>query len=259
MRTIWFNPRGFWTLLQREIHRFMKVFIQTILAPLLSNILFLGVFGAVLKTREVSVEGVGYLSFLVPGLVTMGAIMSSFQNPSFSIISQKFQNILQDLNTYPLSDVEKSLAFILGGTFRGLLVGTLTYVSTAFFVGFSIANPWLFFLSILMTSFIFASIGMLSGLVFDGFEKLNFLLALVITPLTYMGGVFFELTKLPGALSYLRYINPIYPLVNITRYAYVSVYEGNLIYQGCMGVLFSIGFFMAALAVMKKGYGLKVR
>lgn len=255
---VFYNRIGFMTLLQREIHRFMKVSVQTILAPLLSNILYLGIFGGMLQTREVGIDGVNYLYFLVPGLTTMGAILASFQNPSFSIIVQKFQSTIQDLNSYPISDMEKSLAFILGGTFRGLLVGSLTYLSTTFFVGYKIEYPLFFFISLAMTSFIFASIGLISGLLLDTFEKMNFVLALVITPMTYIGGVFFEITKLPGVLSNIRYINPIYPLVNITRYTYLGVHEGSLILQLLAAIIFLIGFFLAAIYIFKKGYGIKV-
>ncbi|AOY74536.1 ABC transporter permease [Clostridium formicaceticum] len=256
--SIFYNKTGFMTLLKREIHRFMKVSVQTILAPLLSNILYLGIFGGMLQTREVGIEGVNYLYFLVPGLTTMGAILASFQNPSFSIVVQKFQNTVQDLNSYPISDIEKSLAFVLGGTFRGLLVGSLTYFATIFFVGYRIEHPLLFFVSLAVTSFIFASIGLISGLILDSFEKMNFVLAIVITPLTYIGGVFFEITKLPGMLSKIRYINPIYPLVNITRYTYIGVYEGNLLLQLLAASVFCIGFFFIAVYIFKKGFGIKI-
>ncbi|SES88682.1 ABC-2 type transport system permease protein [Natronincola peptidivorans] len=255
---IFYNRIGFLTLLHREIHRFMKVYVQTILAPLLSSVLYLGIFGGMLQTREVGIEGVNYLYFLVPGLATMAAILSAFQNPAFSIIVQKFQNTVQDLNSYPISDIEKALAFILGGTFRGLLVGSLTYLATTFFVGHVIQYPLLFVLSLTITSFIFASIGLITGLLLDSFEKMNFVLALIITPLTYVGGVFFEITKLPGVLSKIRYINPIYPLVNITRYTYLGVYEGNLQLQLLAATIFIIGFFLAAVYIFKKGYGIKI-
>lgn len=253
-----YNFTGFMTLLNREIHRFMKVHIQTILAPLLSNILFLGIFGGILKTREMGLEGVGYLQFLVPGLVTMGAIFASFQNPSFSIIAQKFQNTIQDLNSYPISDTEKTLAYVLGGTFRGMLVGTLTYVATIFFVGYTIEYPILFFCSLFITTFIFASIGLVTGLYLKNFEKMNFVLAIVITPLAYLGGVFFEISKLDGILSLSRFFNPIYPLVNITRFTYIGVGEGNIVMHLAVATVFLIGAFLMALYTLKKGVGIKV-
>lgn len=254
-----YNRVGFTTLLYREIHRFFKVFIQTILAPLLSNILYLAVFGGVLKTREVGIEGVNYLHFLVPGLTTMGALMAAFQNPSFSLISQKFQGTIQDINSYPISDTEKSLAFILGGTFRGLLVGILTYVATIPFVGFGIQKPLFFIFSIALTSFIFASLGLICGLILDNFEKMNFILAIVITPLSYLGGVFFEVSKLPGFLSNIGTINPIYPLVNISRYAYLGFTEGSIWLHGLLSLLFLVSAFIVSVIIFKKGIGIKTR
>ncbi|OEF97388.1 ABC transporter permease [Desulfuribacillus alkaliarsenatis] len=255
---IFYNRTGFFTLLNREVHRFMKVYIQTILAPLLSNILFLGIFGGILQSRDIGLEGVGYLQFLVPGLVTMGAIFASFQNPSFSIVAQKFQNTIQDLNSYPISDTEKTLAYVLGGAFRGVLVGVLTYVATIFFVGYTIEYPILFFVAIFAISCIFASIGLITGLYLNNFEKMNFVLAIVITPLTFLGGVFFEISKLEGVLSLSRFLNPIYPLVNLSRYMYLGASEGNiLIHTGIAGVLL-VGAFAFAWYTLKNGVGIKV-
>jgi ABC-2 type transport system permease protein len=254
---IFFNRTGFLTLLNREIHRFMKVPVQTVLAPLISNILYLAIFGGMLQTRQVGIDGVNYLHFLVPGLASMGAIFAAFQNPAFSIISQKFQNTIQDLNSYPISNIEKILAFVLGGVFRGVLVGILTYAATIFFVGYEIAYPVLFILALTATSFVFASLGLICGLVFDNFERMNFVLSVIITPLAYLGGVFFEISKLPGALAAIKYINPIYPLVNITRFAYVGVSEGDISVIALITAILVIGSFLVAANIFKKGIGIK--
>lgn len=256
-RFIFYNRTGFATLLNREIHRFMKVPVQTVLAPLISNILYLAIFGGMLQTRQVGIDGVNYIHFLVPGLATMGAIFAAFQNPAFSIISQKFQNTIQDLNSYPISNPEKTLAFVFGGMFRGVLVGLLTYVATVFFVGYEIEYPLFFILALTATSFFFASIGLIAGLILDNFEKMNFALAIIITPLTYLGGVFFEISKLPGFLSYIKYINPIYPLVNVTRYAYMGVCEGNIIIHVVITLVLSIISYIIAAHIFKKGIGIK--
>jgi ABC-2 type transport system permease protein len=113
--------------------------------------------------------------------------------------------------------LEKTLAFVLGGTIRGVIVGFLIYVATIFFVGYEIAHPVLFILSLIAISFIFSSLGMFAGLQFANFEKLNFVLAIILTPLVYFGGVFFGLSKLPGVLSNLIYVNPLFPLINTCR------------------------------------------
>ena len=257
--TLFYNPLGFIILLKKEINRFMKVYIQTTIAPLLSNILFLGVFGGLLKTRQVGIDGVGYLQFLVPGLSAMGAIFAAFQNPSFSLISQKYQNTIQDLNSYPLSNFEKVLAFILGGTFRGLLIGTLTYIATIIFVGYKIKYPAVFFISLINASLIFSSLGVLIGLSINSFEKMNFILAIIITPLTYFSGVFFEVLKISRLPSYVIYINPIYSIINLTRFGYLGHYEGSLLIHILLLAFYTILLFIMALIFFKKGIGLKIK
>lgn len=258
MSKIFYNHVGFIALLSREILRFMKVPIQTVLAPLISNILYLGIFGGMLKTQA-GIDGVNYLQFLVPGLASMGAIFAAFQNPSFSLISQKFQNTIQDINSYPISNMEKSLAFILGGAFRGVLVGIMTYVSTIFFIGFQLEHPWLFLAALAVTSFFFSSLGLVCGLLLDNFEKMNFALAIIITPLTYLGGVFFEITRLPGLLPVIRFINPIYPLVSITRAAYLGIFTSSILWLVGVAVLMMIVVFLAAIILFDRGIGIKIR
>ena len=187
----------------------------------------------------------------------MGAIFSAFQNPSFSIISQKYENTVQDLNSYPISNMEKSLAFILGGAIRGFLIGLMTYVGTAVFIGFNIVYPVSFFVMLWITSFIFASLGLVVGLMFNNFEKINFALSIIITPMAYLGGVFFEITRIPGILSASRFINPIYPLVNMTRYAYLGYNEGNLLLNALAAAILLVGLFMIAVHAFSKGVGVK--
>ena len=252
-----YNFIGFWGLLKREIKRFMKVYIQSLIAPLLSNMLFLGVFGGMLQTRQVGIDGVDYLHFLVPGLASMGAIFASFQNPSFSIIVQKFGDTLKDLNSYPISNFEKTLAFVLGGTVRGFLIGILTYIATIPFIGYTINNPFIFFLILIIISFIFSSLGTIIGLIFDNFEKLNFILSIVLTPLAYFGGVFFEVSQLPGLLSKIVVINPLYPLINMVRYGYLGVHEGQIFIQFIFIILMTLGSFSIAYYLLNKGVGLR--
>lgn len=251
-----YNIIGFKTLLKKEVKRFFKVYIQTLLAPLLSNVLFLGVFGGVFKTRDVGIEGVGYLAFIVPGLAGMGTIFSAFQNPAYSILTLKYQNTIQDLNTYPLSIFEKTMGFVLGGVIRGVIVGVLTYLATIYFVGASIAHPFVFFFTLLMLAFVFSALGVVVGLAVDSFEKISFILTIILTPLTYFGGVFFEVSKLPGILSKVAYLNPLFPLINVVRYGYLGVYEGNMVTQlFFIGGIVSIAYYSAYL-MFKKGVGI---
>lgn len=252
-----YNPIGFKTLISREISRFMKVYIQTLLAPLLSNMLFLGVFGGMMRTRQIGIEGVDYLSFLVPGLCVMGAFMNAYQNPSSSIMIQKYQNIIQDLNSYPMSIFEKVLAFIVGGTFRGVLVGVLTYIATIFFVGYHINSPLLFFFMLIVVSWIASCFGVVTGLAVKTFDQGTFILTIILTPLTYFGGVFFEVTKLPGILGKLALFNPIFPLVDLARYGYIGILEGNMIMNIIYVLILALISLFFAYWLFSKGTGLK--
>lgn len=253
---VFYNPLGFFVLLKREITRFTRIYIQTLLAPLFSNILFLGIFGGMFKTRQVGIDGVGYLKFLVPGLVAMGAIFAAFQNPSSSLITRKYQGTIQEINSYPLSSLEKLLAFVMAGTIRGLLIGVLTYAATIYFVGFSIDNPLLFLFMIITASFIFSSLGFIAGLFFTSFDKFNFLFTLIITPMTYLGGVFYEVSRLPAPISRLAYFNPLFYLINSIRYGYLGISEGNILFHFGLIFIMCITSFSAAYIVLKKGVGL---
>jgi ABC-2 type transport system permease protein len=149
------------------------------------------------------------------------------------------------------------MAFILGGTFRGILVGLLTYAATIFFVGWKVEYPLRFLIALGATSFFFASLGLICGLLLNNFEKMNFVLSIVITPMAYLGGVFFEIAKLPGLLPVIRLVNPIYPLVNITRYAYLGAFEGDIRLHAAVSLLLIAGAVIAAVQIFKRGYGIK--
>jgi ABC-2 type transport system permease protein len=251
------NTVGFMTLTKREIRRFLKVYLQTIVAPLFTNLLFLGVFGGVFRTRQVGIEGVDYLSFLIPGLCAMGAINSAYQNPASSLVQQKYQGLIYDLNTWPLTTFEKLMAFVLGGGVRGLLVGTMTYVASIVFVGYTVKSPFLFFTMLFVLAIFFSFVGVIVGLLAKTFDQSSFFTNIILTPLVYFGGVFFEIGKLPHGLSTLASFNPLFPLIDSVRYAYLGVSEG--VFTTDLGL---IAFFMTILAttaykLLDSGRGLK--
>lgn len=226
-------------------------------SPILSNMLFLGVFGGVFQSREVGLDGTTYIQFLVPGLCIMGAIMAAYQNPSSSLMIRKYQGIVEELNTFPLTSGEKTFAFIASGAIRGLLVSGLTYASTIPFAGASIEHPLWFLLTLTVVSVIFSAFGVVVGLYGKTFDHIAFWQTIVLTPLVYFGGVFFEVTKLPGILSEIAIFNPLFPLVDAVRWAYLGTGEGNpTVDVWVMGGLF---VFSSAFAwwLFYKGKGLQ--
>ena len=254
---VFYNFIGFYTLFKRESMRYIKIYGQTIFAPLLSNMLFLWVFWSLFQTRSVWIEWVGYLEFLVPWLCIMWAILSAYQNPSSSLIIQKYQNILEDLNTFPISSFEKAFAYTLAWAVRGLLIWFLTYVATIYFVWYHIELPLLFFFSIFLVSFIFSALWVITGLYLPNFDRISFVLNIIITPLVYFGWVFFEISKLPWILSNLIYINPIFPMIDLVRYAYLWSSEWNLFFNITTICLLCIITFWQSWYMFRRGVWLK--
>jgi ABC-2 type transport system permease protein len=219
--TTW--PEGFsaWiafrTLLEREVMRYMKLAVQTIVAPFLSNVLFLAIFGGLLSQRPSGVPGVPYVRFLIPGLVVMGAVTSAFSNPVFSLIAMKYQNTLQDLCLYPLSASARFFAFTLAGALRGFLVGAMTFLAAALFGGAETAQPVAFWLCVGLLAFVAAAGGLAVGLALSSFEQANFAISLLLTPALFLGGVFFDARSAPAWLGFVARCDPLTFLVGQGR------------------------------------------
>jgi len=207
---------AFRTLFLREVMRYLKLAVQTLFAPFLSNLLFLSIFGGLMASRSSGPGGGPYLRFLVPGLVLMGTFLSAFQNPLFSLVAMKYQNTLQDLSQYPLSTASKYAAFALAGALRGFLVGVMTFAAAGLFAGYHLQHAALFWAFLAATAFVAASGGIVAGLFLDSFEKTNFLVALVLTPAMFLAGVFQAAGTSPWLDLIARY-NPLAALVGQGR------------------------------------------
>ncbi len=256
---------AFRTLLTREVMRYLKLVVQTIGAPFLSNLLFLAIFsglaGAGLGAgarADASVSSGSHLRFLIPGLVLMGALLSAFQNPLFSIVSMKYQNTLQDLSQYPLPATSRFLAFSLAGTLRGLLVGVMTFLAAGLFGGYSLAHPTLFWVYITAASFVAAAGGLAAGLYVETFERANFVVSLLLVPALYLGGVFFAPESAPAWLAPFATYNPLTALVGAAR----RLYLGSGAWEAPVTIVLALALCLTAVSValraVAKGHGLRI-
>jgi ABC-2 type transport system permease protein len=211
--------KSFRTLLQREIRRFTRVWMQTLIPPLLTSLLYLVVFGVALGTRIREVGGVPYLEYILPGVALMSLITGSHMNSSWSVFDAKRERYIDELLISPMSDFQITLAYSLGGTFRGLLMGIGVFVLGAPFVGVSVAHPGLLFLIGLVSSFTFASLGTMVGALATSIDHISFLTNVVIQPLAFLGGVFYSVEMLPPALKVATLFDPIFHMVDAARYA----------------------------------------
>ena len=219
------NPLGTWTLFKRETQRFMKVWMQTLIAPVISNLLYFAIFGISLHKAIPDIQGVSYLEFLVPGLIIMGLMNNSYQNPSSSLIIMKYQGLIDDLMTVPLKRFEIFIAFNASAILRGLLVGLMTYFTATFFVDLHYTSPIAIISGALLVSMFFSFLGLFIGIYADEFDKAAFVQNFILQPLIFLGGVFYSVSSLPALAKTISSFNPIVYMVNILRYGFTGVLE----------------------------------
>ncbi len=212
------NAIGFKTLLVKETRRFLKVPGQTVAQPVITTALYFLVFGFALGGLVRQVDGVSYVRFIVPGLVMLSLIQNSFLNTASSMFIAKMQGTIVDLLVAPLSPTELVTAFTLAAVVRGVLVAGIVWLVAALFTGFSIAHPaWVIAFALLVAAE-FALFGLLVAIWSDKFEQLNLVPTFVITPLTFLGGVFYSARMLPEPWSSITRLNPILYMVEGLRY-----------------------------------------
>jgi ABC-2 type transport system ATP-binding protein len=245
------------TLYRKEVKRFLRVPGQTILSPLITTALYFIVFGWSLGGRVREVEGVPYMRFLVPGLVMLGIINNAFLNTSSSLFIMKLQGTIVDLLVTPLGYLEILGAFVLAGTTRALLVGTLTWVTAALFVGFEVPHPLLAIIAAVLVSIAFATAGLLVALWAEKFEQVNFIPTFVITPLAFLGGVFYSAAMLPAGFRVVLHFNPIYYMIESMRHALIGISDQAPWVGFGVLILLAAGLVAWALALLKRGYKLR--
>jgi len=248
---------GVRTLYRKEVKRFLRVPGQTVLSPLITTALYFLVFGYSLGGRLREVDGVPYSRFLVPGLVMLSLINNSFLNTSSSLFIMKLQGTVVDLLVTPLSYLEILAGFVGAGCTRALLVGVLTWGTAALFVGPSLPHPFLALAAALLVSACFAACGLLVALWADKFEQVNFLPTFVITPLTFLGGVFYSETMLSPRFQALLHLNPIYYLIEVMRYALIGRSHVAPVAGFGLIALLAIAMLALALELLRRGYKLR--
>src|SRR5919205_3796488 len=237
-----FADRTFQTLLTREVLRFTRVWMQTIVPQLLTSLLYLVVFGIALGGRIKQIEGIPYLDYILPGIALMSLITNSQMNSSWSVFDAKRERYIDEVLISPMSDLQIALAYSLGGTLRGLIMGAGVFVVGIPFVGVTVEHPGLLVLTGVLSSFTFASLGTMVGTLATRIDHISFLTNVVIQPLAFLGGVFYSVEMLPGALRVATLFDPIFHMVDAARYA--TLETSDLHPYPTLGVV----FLLAALS-----------
>ncbi len=252
---------GFYTLFKKECLRFLTVWGQTIGSPLVNSTLYLLIFGVNLADKISAQNGVNYLQFIIPGLMSMGILNNAFQNTSSSIIVSKFHGDLQDLKVVPLSSVQILWAYAFAATIRGLIVGiTIMLVGQVFYMIqygtlLAISNIGLLLLFVFLGGMIFSFMGLGIAIYAKNFDQINAIGTFVLLPLMYLGGVFFSISNLHVFWKTISYVNPLFYLINGVRYAFLGVSDIHPLTSLIMAIVaLGLTYLLATIAIRKGSY-----
>ncbi|HSN89886.1 MAG TPA: ABC transporter permease [Anaeromyxobacteraceae bacterium] len=248
---------GVRTLFAKEVRRFMRVPGQTVLSPLVTTTLYFVVFGWSLGARLREVEGVSYARFIVPGLVVLGALTNAYLNTASSLFVMKLQGTVVDLLVSPLSYGEILAGFLGAAVVRGMLVAGVMWSVAAVFTGFEIAHPVLAVGLLLLASLAFAALGLVTAIWATSFEQVNFFPTFLITPLTFLGGVFYSVEMLPAGLREFTFVNPVFYLVDGVRYGLLGLSDAAPAVGAALAAALAAGSVALAYAVLRSGWRLR--
>lgn len=217
------NLTGLYTLFYKEVLRFGKVLLQTLIAPVITALLYLLVFGHVFEGRVQTFSGVSYTAFLIPGLVMMSVIQNAFANSSSSLIQSKVTGNLIFVMLTPLSHLEFFLAFVLAATVRGMLVGVGVYFAGTLFVSLPVQHPAFILLFAFLSSAVLGAIGVIAGIWAEKFDQLAGFQNFIILPLSFLSGVFYSIHSLPEFWRKLSHFNPFFYMIDGFRYGFFGV------------------------------------
>lgn len=251
------NLRGFQTLLYKELLRFYKVFLQTVIAPIITTLLYLLVFSHALKDHVVVYDSIAYTTFLIPGLVMMTVIQNSFANSSSSLIQSKVSGNIVFVLLTPLSHIEFYLAFVLAAIIRGLVVGVGVYCVAQLFIPVPIHNVFIILLFAFLAGALLATLGIVAGIWAEKFDQLAGFQNFVIMPLTFLSGVFYSIHSLPDVWQMLSRFNPFFYMIDGFRYGFFGVSDVNPLFS--LAIVSLALVVLASLTVMMLHRGYKLR
>ena len=251
------NWVGFGTLIKREVGRFFSVYRQTVLPGLITSALYIAIFGFTLEQRISEIQGVPYTLFILPGLIMMNTLTNATSNTSSSMLQMKLLQQLPDLLTAPLSGLEISLAYIIGGTVRGMVNGILVLFLGMILIGMPVKDPLGTMVFIFLVSWAFSSMGLLLGQLSESWDQLAMMQNFFLTPLSFLGGIFYSIKMLPDWAQTLSYINPIYYMINGIRYTILGVSDSNVLISYVMAIILTFGFTLSSILLMESGKKIK--
>jgi len=244
-------------ILWKEILRFSRIWVQTILPAMITTALYFVIFGRLIGSQISDVNGFHYMDYIVPGLILMAVITNSYGNVVASFYSAKFQRNIEEMLVSPLPNYLIMIGFIGGGLARGIAVGAAVTLVSLFFTTIPLHNLWVAVSVLLLTSILFSLGGLINAIYANSFDDITVIPTFVLTPLTYLGGVFYTVAMLPPFWQSISLANPILYMVNAFRYGLLGVSDVSLTTAYLAIIGFNVGLFWYALRLLNRGYGVR--
>lgn len=251
------NLIALYTLTRKEVVRFIRIWPQTMVPPMMTQSLYFLIFGKFIGSQIRDINGISYMAFIVPGLVMMSVISNSYVNVAGSFFSSKFQRSVEELLVSPAPNWVIIGGYVISGALRGILCGFLVFAVSFFFVRPSIHNIALIIMFIVLTAIVFALGGLVNGTLARKFDDVSIVPTFVLTPLTYLGGVFYSINLLPDMWQNLSKFNPILYMVNGFRFGFYGFSDVNVFMSVGILVLFAGILTVTNLMLLKRGKGLR--
>ncbi|MGR5066800.1 MULTISPECIES: ABC transporter permease [Vibrio] len=248
---------AFSSLLTKEINRFTRIWVQTLVPPAITMTLYFIIFGSLIGSRIGEMNGFSYMEYIVPGLIMMSVITNSYSNVASSFFSSKFQRNIEELLVAPVPNYIIILGFVMGGVVRGLLVGTIVTFVSLFFVDLQVDHWGIIIATVFMTSVVFSLGGLINAVYAKSFDDISIIPTFVLTPLTYLGGVFYSISLLPDFWQGVSKLNPIVYMVNAFRYGFLGVSDVGIVTSFSVLTVFIVALYAVAHYLITKGIGLR--
>jgi ABC-2 type transport system permease protein len=245
------------SILTKEIQRFMRIWVQTLVPPAITISLYFVIFGSLIGSRIGNMGGFDYMSFIVPGLIMMSVITNSYSNVASSFFSAKWQRNVEEMLVAPVPNWVIVAGYVGGGMCRGILVGLIVTLVSLLFVDIQLYNFWIIAATVILTSATFALGGLINAIFAGSFDDISIIPTFILTPLTYLGGVFYSLSLLPEFWQGVSQANPIVYMVNAFRYGFLGVSDVNLVTAFTVISVFIVTLFTVAMVLISKGIGLR--
>ncbi len=248
---------AFKTIVVREVLRFSRIWIQTVLPAVIVTALYFVIFGELLGKKIGNVAGVSYIEFIVPGLILMTVITNSYANVVSSFYSSKFQKNIEEMLVSPVPNYIILLGFSSGGIARGLVVGSVVMLVSFVFVDLKIYNYFVVFSMLILTAMLFSIAGLINGIYAKSFDDITVIPTFILTPLTYLGGIFYSISLLPDFWKHVATFNPIFYMVNAFRYGVLGISDVPLLHAYSIVITFIVVLYVFALYLLRQSKGLR--